>query len=228
MSIRPAHIIDLLKTGNVKPLDLAADLFHLALRHDRGQFERSVRNCHVPGLDSIVLFDGDEGMVRFYLAHGGQHGIGRLIGDDGHFTVGIHNHKYEIAKLPLTGRIYNVRTKVVSSSDFRLHEYGFKSALRGGGMELTDPVERPMEPVRYDRMKPGDYVVMQPEDLHTVTVADTGDVAWLVIEGPNVDIDSLIYSPRHDLKLSPEGLYQPIPVGEAREIAQRVADETPW
>lgn len=178
-----------------------------------GQFEKSVYNCHTPGLDSVVLFDSEHGMVRFYTAHAGMNMMHNLYGPDGHFTIGVHNHKYRICKIPLVGPIINIRTARDDwgPGNFGLYEYRFKSALRGEEFGVEELGLREMRPLASDLLVPGDHVVMDPEDLHTVLVNQNTTTTWMVLEGKNVDIEPLIYSPRPNLTLSDDGLYEPMP-----------------
>lgn len=230
---RVASLLEKLKTDpRVKPESVA--MHWLANGED---FGRSVSNCHTPGLDSVVLLDEPGGgMIRFYYAHGGQHTMHRMLNEHGHFTVGIHNHKYEIAKIPLSGPIINLRTKVLANNDpspsLQLWEYTFASALKGGGMEVQRRHSRRASVPQPDLMMPGEMVIMLPEDLHTVLVPPNVDVAWMVIEGPPVDIESLIYSPRPDLSLSTEGLYDPMTKAECldriRSIRRSLMFEWSW
>jgi hypothetical protein len=225
----PEHHISQLEQKQIPPLELAVQLLTAAL--ERGDFRGSVSNCHVGGMDSIVLADhsaNGQGMVRFYFARHGQHTLDRLTTDEGHFTVGIHNHKYRIAKIPLHGRFLNVRTAVSPvPTAMTMHEYAFSSALRSGssGMGVSRRALRYMEPVRFDDIPVGSVAIMEPEDLHTVTIpveAGSPGTAWMVIEGPAVPIEPLIYSPRADLTLSADGLYRPMSAGAAAAAVEDV------
>lgn len=220
----PDHYISELRKGE-NPRRIVKQILNRALGN--GQFDKSIRNCHTPGVDSISLFHSpDQGMIRFYYAHAGKHVLDQLIGPDGHFSVGVHNHKYPIAKIPLVNSLVNVRVKVddiVRTSDQLVYEYGFRSAIKTGSkMRLEHHQWRAMSIPQPDLLLPGDAVVMEPENLHTVVVSRDHDSVWLVIEGPEVEIEPLIYSPRSDLSLSPEGLYEPMDPDEAREITKKV------
>lgn len=196
-----------------------------------GQFDKSVRNCHVPGLDSISLFhDPRHGMIRFYFARAGEHQMDQLYGPDGHFTIGVHNHKYEIAKIPLMGPLINARTEVYGHTDENdgfwantLFEYEFKSAIRDGEIGVSNPKIAITSKIQPDLLIPGDVVIMRPEDLHTVVIPRDHDSAWMVIEGPPVaDLKPLIYSPLPDLSLDPDGLYEKMPEQEAIRLTEKV------
>lgn len=230
-SASAAHILTQLSPPNsaVDPLALARDLIQRALQTP--DWGTSVSNCHVQGLDSLVLFDGrpqGEGMIRVYYARHGQHHLDRLITKEGHFTVGIHNHRYQIAKIPLNAAMYNVRTWVTDHpTGHQLYEYAFTSSLSGSSDRPAVELRglRHMAPVRLDEMSVGSAVVMADEDLHTVQVPvhpGSPGTAWMVIEGPATEIQSLIYSPRPDLSIQSEGLYQPMSAAQAEQTLREI------
>jgi len=217
-------MLDGLEDGSLVPLDLARELLESSLQE--GNFSKSLASCHTPGLDSVVLYDSPEGMIRFYLAWHGQHHMDELHDEEGNFTVGIHNHRYQIAKVPLSGLINNVRTCVSESpTDYKLCEYVFSSRLKGEKMQAAFARECYMEPLRLDPLTPGMVVVMPAEALHTVQVPQSSVspfTSWMVIEGPPCSIEPLIYSPRRDLTLSDDDLYQAMDEEAARERVETI------
>jgi hypothetical protein len=215
--------------SGVDPLQLATSLLRGAL--DDGDFAKSVANCHTAGVDSVVLYDDHEvggGMVRFYLARHGQHDLANIFSPEGHFVVGIHNHRYDIAKIPLNDVIVNVRTAVADApTGVSMFEYVFCSALAGEGDGGVGPVRirRQMQPLCLDGLAPGDVSLMAARELHTVQVPErAGSVgtAWLVVEGPRVCIQSLVYSPRADLVIDTEDLYAPMDADTAAATIELV------
>lgn len=218
----------------VTPLALAHGLIDQALQTP--DWGNSVSNCHVQGLDSLVLFDGrlqGDGMIRVYYARHGEHKLDRLMTEEGHFTVGIHNHRYQIAKIPLNASMYNVRTWVTDHpTGHQLYEYAFTSSLAGKSDCPTVQLQglRHMAPVRLDDMPVGSVVVMADEDLHTVQVPvhpESPGTAWMVIEGPATEIQSLIYSPRPDLSIQSEGLYRPMSAAQAEQALREILSLIP-
>lgn len=208
----PDAIIDALARGE-SPLTWASSLLYSALDHSTPEdTQRSLIDCHVKGLDSIVLWSGGEGggMIRFYVSYAGLSPLHNLYTDEGNFTVGVHNHRYRIAKIPLTAALVNVRTRVLGGEDaFKpgLYEYEFQSGI-GGTMNVRYRRKASTAPLQPDLLMPGDVTIMEPEELHTVVTPRTVDSAWLVVEGTNVpNFQPLLYSPRPGLTLSDEGLY---------------------
>lgn len=230
--IIPEEILTQLRNGEEvadihrKALDL------LAFGLNVGEFERSVGNCHTEGVDSVVLFDRSpsrDGMIRFYYARKGIHQLGQLYDDDGNYTVGIHNHRYNIGIVPLFGEIVNISTqKATRLTDARnqiLFEYQFRSALKDGHLGTTPMKPQIMKPHEETPLAPGKLHLMTSEDLHTIVVKDKPRLpgaAWMVIEGAHQPTTPLIYSPRPDLQISTGGLYLPISRAKAISIAEEV------
>lgn len=211
------------------PHRLATHLLTAAL--NGGDLERSVGNCHVDGVDSVVLFDDRDsggGMMRYFFAKHGSHGLHQLLTRRGHYTLGIHNHRYPLALIPLAGHVVNVQTAVAHRpTGTVLHEYGFRSALVDDDTEVAATVYRRAQhvhPIEQVRLDPGAACLMDASDLHTVQVPELKDLpgtAWLVVEGPDAGLGSAIYSPRDDLTISREGLYRPM----SRDRALRLTED---
>lgn len=236
--MNPTDYINYVERGE-DPLRLAQDALLRGL--EAGDHRKSLRNCHTHGLDSIVLYDGEDGMIRFFVAWAHCNQLGNLYDESGHFTIGVHNHRYKLAKIPLDNAIINVTTFPADQLDVwdrptpgtephqLLYEYGFRSELKEGekmGVDLYGA--RRMALMRPQLVTPGRSVVMKPEDLHTVMVDPTVTTSWMVIEGPQVDIDPKIYSPRVDLCLVKDPtLYQPMDDNQSKRailgVLQRMA-----
>lgn len=191
-------------------------------------FTGSRKNCHVPGLSSVVLFDrraDDGGMLRFFYTTPEENSLSPLFGPDGNFTLGVHNHRYDLMLMPLIGHIVNVEVSTheqVETGDINLFEYAFSSGV-DGVMSAT-----PTRTLGLDRIQPvdvasGDSRSMDSTALHTVVVPrqDT-PVAWLVHEGSPTGTESRIYSMKPDLTLNSDGLYDPMDFDEATAIVRDV------
>lgn len=237
-----ADVLDQLTTSGVGGAhQVAVEVLSAAL--EQGSFESAVGNCHVDGMDSVVLFDDRQaggGMLRFFFARSGEHHLDHLYTQQGHFTLGVHNHRYPLALVPLLGRVVNVETQVCDSpTGVVLHEYGFTSAIAAkvdAGL-VDDDMQgvatlyraarhvRQLDPVV---LSPGDVRLMVAADLHTVQVPQLAGLsampgtAWLVVEGPDAGLGSVIYSPRTDLTISRQGLYTPMSPERAAALTQKV------
>lgn len=154
----------------------------------------SLWHCHAYGVASVVLKVDENGKPthRIFVAESGcdlQH----LVRFDGHFTVGVHNHRFDLSLLCLYGRMANVEFDLAPASP-RTHpmwEHDFVS-FQDGGPALVNPRQVGVVQHALRWMRRGDAVDMPAEALHTIKV-EYEPTAWLVTEGPD-RIESLCYS----------------------------------
>ena len=195
------------------PLGFARTMIREAMKN--GNLVKSLKNCHVKGLDSYVLYDSKkEGgfMLRIFFAYPGS--LDNIYDRNGNFILGIHNHRFDISFIPILGAMVNVRTEILPNptpESTRLHEFSFSSAILNGAMSAD--YQKPVDatPLREDVLMPGMHATMKAEELHTVRIKNseaTEGVAWIVIEGPDINPDSLIYGTKEKLTLNREELYQ--------------------
>lgn len=219
------------------PFELSAKgLIARAIR-DNNSLERSLENCHTPGLSSIVLFDRHEcggGMIRLYVATDYNHSLYDLYNENGHFTVGLHNHNYDLAIMPVVGHIINVtwdnRTwdGREAANNIKLYKYRYDSFIKDGakGGILGNP-EHEYGRLEFNVISPGSSIYMKAQeslvsDTHTIMVSShnwAGKVAWVVVESSPRNVPTYIYSPRNDLWIDTDGLYTPMLPEKARYIA---------
>lgn len=219
-----------LRANNSDTLKAAKSLLEDALND--GAFEKSLKNCHHKGMDSVVLFDETEtngGMARFFYARHGQHAMNSVFDKKGHFTLGMHNHRFDLQIVPLVGSIVNIETKESHRrTGITLHEYAFASALADDDIEAVGTVHRRaanFAPLDERPLHPGNRLSMRSDQIHTVLVPDTvrtPGTAWLVIEGPDTGTASRIYSPRDDLTVTSTDLYTPMSRSEALGLTEWV------
>jgi len=172
-------------------------------------------NCHVPGLHSVILEEKLDGsLVRIFFTDS-RHRLNELFTPTGHFTLGAHNHDKELCFTSLYGDVLNVDVVLSRLAPNTLYQYDFQSALTTGEFSLGAP--KMVGAIIL--VRPIDGVCMQPESVHTVLV-NTPHAAWLVEEGPTVPLQKQIYSPREDLQLSKEGLYQSMSERNLTDIQQ--------
>lgn len=223
-----------MKTINTKlidrqyPLASAVDILSQSL--DQGDFQGSLANCHIPGMDSLVLKDNrltNGGMARIFVARKGMHQLGQTLQENGDFVLGVHNHRFPITIVPLLGKFINYEVAINPEGDETLHEYTFSSGITGTiGVNYVKEVRT--DPAILNEQMPGGLVRMQASELHTVVIPDqeTYDdmTAWLVLEEPE-ERGSSIYSPTNHLTVSSHNLYQPLSPNASRDIVQRIISE---
>jgi hypothetical protein len=151
--------------------------------------EASIQDCHVIGLDSIVL-KARAPMVRIYFArenHVLWHNDPRR---DDVMSLGLHQHRTDITITPLFGNVYNVLTGSLSMGFRKTHrEYVYHSQIKEGkgGFEKLQKgcgLWVYLESLAYPRYMHGTL-------LHSVYIPKRERAAWLITEGkPNTE-----YSP---------------------------------
>lgn len=183
-----------------------------------GAVESGLFDCHHRGLHSIVLNTRPDGsLVRIFFADH-SHKMGKLYDENGHFTLGAHNHDKPIKFTHLYGNVVNVDFGNSRGAE-QLYRYPFVSALETGEFGLGTPEK---EHKWVSCVRPIDEVEMGTKDVHTVMVL-TGEAAWLVDEGPREKVQKYIYSPHKDLSLTkdPE-MYRPMSPADFKHACQRV------
>lgn len=192
--------------------------------------DMALRNCHAIGLDSIVLgVELDESgvkqtMTRMFIAHHDRHGLDVLFRADGHYMVGVHNHRYNLTLEPVVGELINYEVMLGKPAAGHLYEFEFVSGI-GGDLAIVQTGRHGMASSRHRSLCPGDCHYMEASDLHTVIVPKVGRYsAWVVVEGPDVQ-ESCMYSPLPDPFIDSSQLYQPMAKIEAERVLDRIMEE---
>lgn len=211
--------------------DVLINQIEAALIH--GLPDMSLHNCHAVGVDSIVLACTEGQCRRVFVAWSDVHGLDNLYRPDGHFQVGVHNHKYDLVIHPVHGTLINY--EVVLRHDNLdwgpiLWEHDFTSGITG---ELSIGPGRKRVVDRHDTiaLHPTDlsrgwlYRALQAQNLHTVIVPKQHEyTAWMVTEGKHYN-QSLFYSPIPEpADLAPD-LYQPMSVLDATVVLERILSD---
>ena len=192
--------------------------------------DMALRNCHAVGVDSIVLGIevDDEGrklsMTRVFVAHHDRHELDHLWREDGHYIIGVHNHRYPLTIDPVVGELINHEVTLGEPGAALLYEFKFQSGITDeldivptGNYGIADAYNR--------SLVPGDSHYMEATDLHTVVVPKVGVLsAWMVTEGPGV-MESFMYSMIPDPVIDPTGMYLPLAKIEAERVLDRVMEE---
>lgn len=197
----------------------------------------SLRNCHHLGLDSIAVSLHDFGthreFVRMFVAWSDCHTLDTLHRPDGHFNIGVHNHKYDLQMEVISGTVINHEVVLQDDNDHgpALYEHVFESGVTGK-MKLGVPRKRHVHSFSNVHLTAGSGLFrrwLDSTDLHTVIVPKKGDyTAWLITEHGTADHDSLFYSPIPQPYIDSQNLYQPFNVTDAERVLEYVLEETKW
>lgn len=200
----------------------------------RGLPDLSLRNCHHLGLDSIALsLSGDEQshqFVRMFVAWSDRHTLDTLHRPDGHYNIGVHNHRYDLTIHVVHGTLINHR--VILQDDTQdygplLYEHTFSSGVNGT-LSLSEPRKRYIDRFYNIVLGPGRSTWMTSNQLHTVIVPKKGEyTAWIVSERFPAQHESLLYSPIPQPEIDTSDLYLHMPIKEAENIVCKLlAEET--
>lgn len=152
--------------------------------------DKSLRDCHSKGLDSIVIYDDGGKLTRVFIAH------------EPVIDVGIHNHRYPLRLSYLTGMVTHMEFAYSCiGQNFECWRFGPRgSAMRKDGARLVAHF------ASFSLAGPGE-ITLSSDVLHTVH-AHAGS-AWLVEElavGHGGETTLLTHG-----EPSVEGLYNPHP-----------------
>lgn len=170
---------------------------HFLRTNEEMILEKSLINCHVMGLYSIMLSDVPENRIRLYIAEPECELIGVSPGMD-RFPLGVHPHHCDITLHCVYGGIINHNFKEEDDTPIfsvtSLDRYLYQSQISTGTMGFTlDKTNVTLNYTGANILTQDDSVFLNARDLHTVqTVATMLYSAWFVYEGKE-DIDYIPY-----------------------------------
>lgn len=140
---------------------------------------KSLLNCHVKGLHSIMLLDSPGKTIRLYIT------------DEDHelnhdaLNVGYHPHHCDLTLKVVHGTLTNIQ---VQESDFKrlnfsIDKYLYKSKISKGEMKFDHIGSVYLQHLETNILKMGSSLFMHASDIHTVSVDKGKKCAWLVFEG---------------------------------------------
>lgn len=175
------------------------------------KFLSGIRNCHLHGVDSLVLRDRispHQGMVRVFYNRESVD-MEKLKQSNGLYTLAPHNHRQDITLYRMAGAPVNINFDVDRRSHDHYHiEMKFGSAIKDDklGTDYRDCVDLYLKDAR---IVPTHGLFLPWQNVHTM-LSKPGD-AWLVVEGTTApEGPTLLYSPTKNglLEFDQQGLYQ--------------------
>lgn len=198
---------------------------HHIARAESGVEYNALRDCHVHGIDSIVLHDEPGNRVRLFFA-GYQHKLYQNK-PDGNYTdsLAVHPHHCDIRLVRLFGDVTNYRMAMVPRGNGPWREFEYRSAIKTGEAGQLIPTGNSAELyVLSDDSLCNAGTLMKAWELHTIHVDHGFRAAWLVIEGredPHYRSVCWSKAEAHDM----DGLYQPMSGAEVAGVLRTVADQ---
>lgn len=154
---------------------------------------KSIGNCHAFGVDSIVLSESDNCLTRLFLAWP-EHELYKNLNLDGCFSVGPHNHKYNLTIDPVCGKVYNLEFVVEDPLGYYqlpVDSYIFHSAIDSIGVaSYLDKVK--LNWISCDLIQSS--CPLTHCQFHTIYVPKGEKAAWLVYEGQRVDNKTQVFN----------------------------------
>jgi hypothetical protein len=189
----------------------------------RYEFISGLKNCHIPGLYSLVISDRESSMVGmnriFYAGEG--HEMSTLFRPDGMFSIAPHNRRQDICLQLLFGNVVNwdceKRAGRLGLLSGTYSEYRFESGILG---EMAAVEVRPVWLSLTRRRLTAGGIVLRASAIHTVEVASS-TAAWRVVEGQIAEHPTVAYNPSR-WKPSSEGLYIPMSRLELDRTAEAI------
>jgi hypothetical protein len=202
---------------------------------------KSLKNCHAPGLDSVVLGEGSSGeLVRVFWARKG-HSLGVRHPYSDQLQIAFHGHHCAIDFTVIQGCMINCTVDEVGSHQMqhgkiKLWEFqskivstaspGFAQLLDENGAQRCKYVGLQNEILVDEDM--GRITSMNAEDIHTVFVP-TEEAMWLLHEHPTKfgrNTKKVTYSNNDLSSFSFKDLYQPFT--DLEEIKHVLDIASPW
>jgi len=195
---------------------MKALILHLLENNIDQILSRSLRNCHIMGLDSIMLLETPGKTIRLYYAHQGHELHRNFPGIIEHNqSLSFHAHHCNLTLEVVKGHLMNWTVEIDSEkpTDQLTFKYKYNSEITNGKIGFVKfPELTHLSTVRMNSMNVGDYELMNAHAIHTVAADSRYDSAWLVYEGEeDPNYESLSFSTNYNLENeSFEGLYQPM------------------
>ena len=148
----------------------------------------SMKDCHIKGLHSIVLYcDKFDRLLRLYLTTP-NHQMHNNMRDDLNINLGVHNHRYDLQLTAVHGKAANITYRLSDSRCSNLRVDVYKYYNKDKYVKLDRAF------LKRKSLKLIDNTFMDKSELHTVYVRANETASWLVQEGFEVEDHTLLYT----------------------------------
>lgn len=189
---------------------------HLFQTNREEILSKSLLDCHVKGLHSIMLLDCPGKTIRLYIAMPGHNLADNFPDNDGCFqkplSLAFHPHHCELTLHCVKGKFTNIEMTETGMPGDVFHEYDrfrYRSKIKDGEMAFTPIGSTKLTCKSLRNLTPNTKIFMPANSIHTVAAFGNEVTAWLVYEGRE-DAEYLPYAwCNHDLnKIDISGLYR--------------------
>lgn len=157
---------------------------HLLKVNQKEIIQKSLLNCHVIGLHSIMLLDCPEKTIRMYITSQDHELYKNYNSAD---SLSYHPHHCEITLHCIFGSLDNIIMKVEnepSGNDSHLVDrYLYSSKITSGEMGFVKDGEDYLKEYSRTSLMAGDSVHMPASQIHTVACSQHTVNGWFVYEG---------------------------------------------
>lgn len=181
---------------------------HLIENNKEEIVKKSIMNCHVKGLHSVMLLDSPGKTIRMFVT-GANNDMVRNY-DNNNMSLGFHPHHCYLTLKVIKGQITNRILKCVPSGmGFTMQKHRYISKILNENEAKIEHIGEQENCLVVNSVLNYDHSIgMSANTIHTVGVGK-GIAAWLVFEGKeDKNYQPLIYSGTKIEKLETEGLYQ--------------------
>ena len=166
--------------------------------------KKSLLNCHIAGLHSIMLLDCPGKTIRIYITDP-DHQLNTANG------IALHPHHCSLTLDVVYGELGNSIFKIDNDNAFGGVEYNrfiYESHINTGQMGFKLDGSDYLRVQKYKRLRTGDSCFMKASEIHTVSCPVNTSNAWIVYEGKNnPNYKPYAWSNKDLTKESSEGLY---------------------
>lgn len=148
----------------------------------------SMKDCHIKGLHSIVLYcDKYERLLRLYMTTP-NHQMHNNMRDDLVINLGVHNHRYDLQLTRVHGNAANITYRLSDNrySNLRVDVYKYYNK--------DSYIKQDRAFLRRKSITLIGNTFMDKSELHTVFVRANETASWLVQEGFEVKDHTLLYT----------------------------------
>lgn len=146
---------------------------------------RSLLDCHVKGLHSIMLLECPEKTIRLYVATK-EHELYKNLPENAAngLSIAFHPHHCNLTLHVVKGEILNWVAEVGEGKRGKaLSKWKYQSAIKEGETRFKHIGYEKIDTVDYQWLKTGECSMMKANEIHTVGVGKGEVAAWLVYEG---------------------------------------------
>lgn len=195
--------------------------------------EKSLLNCHVTGVHSLVLDQDESGyLTRMFIADKDHllwhNGCGQTYKGWMPLSVAIHPHHTDIEIFPVFGYLWNVefsrkKHKAYKQGQLSINRYSWRSEILGEGGKFRKSGSEILVLDKFRTLHCGFSYKMKSGALHTVYVTKGQVAAWVIKESePADDYDHYNYSNADLTKWKPDGLYQKPTLDDIEELLKMI------